>query len=286
MLGLRADDRVLVLGASGWFGRTFLDIVRPRAAVLAVASSGRGRFREWDVAEARDFAPTVVANFAFLTSERVAVEGFEEFVRINEMLTERLMTVAGWPGVRAVMTASSGAAVAFPLELSTNPYGVLKQREHDAVLSLATAQRSVVVARAWSVSGQHVRRPTAYAFSDFILQASKGRVLVAASRPVYRRYVSAEDFLRVCAEHALQGWTGVIDSGGELIEMQTLAEKIAAIVNPVATVERAEMTSLEPSTYASDNETWTRACADVGFEPLDLAEQIRHAARGLFPSQI
>ncbi len=281
MLGLRADDRVLVLGASGWFGRTFLDIVGLRAAVLAVASTGHGRFCAWDVAEARDFAPTVVANFAFLTSERVAVEGFEEFVRINEMLTERLMTVASWPGVRAVITASSGAAVAFPLDFTTNPYGVLKQREHEAALSLATAQRSVVVARAWSVSGQHVRRPTDYAFSDFIMQASKGRVLVSASRPVYRRYISAEDFLRVCAWHVLQGWTGVIDSGGELIEMQPLAEKIAAVVNPVASVERAEMTSLEPSTYASDNDTWTRACKQMELHPLDLDGQIRVTATGL-----
>lgn len=272
-----AGDRVLLLGASGWFGRTFRELVPEGIPVLPVAATRRDLYETWDLALVRNFDPTMVANFAFLTPERVQVEGMERFVNTNEALTERLLQAAELPHVRAVMTASSGAAKTRPLSMKSNPYGVLKLKEENALMSLASHRRNVVVARAWSVSGPYVRNPEAYAFSDFIVQASRGTVHVEASRPVIRRYVAADDFLSVCTDHLMRGWTGVIDSGGERIEMRPLAERIVSIVNPAATVTRSEWTSDVPSEYASDNITWEAACRRISFEAAGIDEQVRRA---------
>jgi nucleoside-diphosphate-sugar epimerase len=271
------SDRVLLLGASGWFGRTFHAMLPKGVPVLPVAGTKRGIYEVWSSTLVRDFNPTIVVNFAFLTSERVQIEGLERFVDTNETLTARLLQAAELPRVHAVMTASSGAAKALPLSMESNPYGVLKLREENALMSVASHRRNVVVARAWSVSGSHVRNPNRYAFSQFILQARRGRVRIEASRPVIRRYVAVDDFLSVCTNHLTRGWTGDIDSGGERIEVGSLAERIVSIVNPSATVTRAPWTSDAPSEYASDNITWEAACGRIGFGAANIDEQIRRA---------
>lgn len=276
-LELHLDDRVLVLGASGWFGQTFLDLLPEGADVLAVASSARERFVAWDDDAVRAFAPTVVANFAFLTRERVASDGEARFRETNAELTRQFLLAAELPSVRAALTVSSGAAVTEP----DMPYGEMKAAEEASALALASPSHAIVVARAYSVSGAHVRRPKDYAFSDLILQAASGAVTITADRPVFRRYVSVDDFLYVGMTRALSGWSGVIDSGGELVEMGELAQRVVDIVNPAAPISRVALTSDEPSVYASDGATWQQACAALDFTPAPLDAQIRATAAGL-----
>lgn len=275
--GLLPTDRVLVLGATGWFGQTLLSMLDPSQVVLLVSSSTRDRYVAWDAALVRGFKPTVVANFAFLTRERVESDGEEQFTSVNAQLTEQFLLAAALPSVRAALTVSSGAAVSEPL----SPYGRMKLAEESAALELVTPDRAVVVGRAYSVSGGYVRRPHDYAFSNLILQAAKGQVQVVADRPVLRRYVSVDDFLTVCLGRAVSGWSGVIDSGGELVEMGNLAERIVRVVNPSASVTRASQSSSKPSVYASDDGTWRAACTALGFLPADLESQIRATAVGL-----
>lgn len=272
---------VLVLGASGWFGHTFLGLLDPQIPVMACASSRRDQYVTWDYEQVQDFKPTVVANFAFLTRDRISEFGFERFIEINSSLTENFIKAAQLPSVRAALTVSSGAAVAFPLDLATNPYGVLKKREEDAALELVTESRAIVVARAWSVSGPDVQSPGNYAFSEMILQAKSGAIEVNSSQPVFRRYVSVADFLAVSMARLRSGWSGTIDSGGELIEVGELAARVRRLVNSRASISRVELTSTEPSIYASDNDSWQEACSEARITPADIDEQIRATADGL-----
>jgi nucleoside-diphosphate-sugar epimerase len=272
------QDRVLVLGASGWFGRTFLRILDPQIPVMACASAIRDHYVTWDDDQVQNFNPTVVANFAFLTRDRISEVGIQRFIEVNSSLTKNFIKAAQLPSVKAALTVSSGAAVAFPLDMATNPYGVLKKREEDAAMDLVTERRSVVVARAWSVSGPDVRTPRKYAFSDLVLQAKSGAIQVNASQPVLRRYVGVDDFLEVSMARLLSGWSGTIDSGGELVEIGELAERVRSIVNPQASISRVEQTSTEPSIYASDDISWRESYGEVGINTSDIDEQIRAVA--------
>jgi nucleoside-diphosphate-sugar epimerase len=278
---LAGGDRLLVLGAGGWFGQTLLDMVDGQLPVLAVASTARESLIEWDTDAVTRFQPTVVANFAFLTRERLATEGLERFTSVNEELTGRYLHALALPSVRAGLTVSSGAAVTEP----DVPYGRLKAQEEKACLALATSGRAVMVARAYSVSGPFVRRPRDYAFSDIILQAAEGQVTISADRPVFRRYVSARDLLDVALALAIRGESGVVESGGPLVEMGELADRVVARVNPAAGVERVPQASDEPSIYASDDVTWSEACRRLSFEPMDLDQQVDAVAEGLLPGR-
>lgn len=276
-LGVLKRDRILVLGAGGWLGRTFLDLIPEGPDVLAIASTRRGIFQEWCDEGVRDFRPTIVANFAFLTPDRVAKEGADQFRETNRLLLTRFALAADLPTVRSVLTVSSGAALLDP----TSPYGEQKIQEESIALGLVGASRSVVVARAYSVSGGYVRRPSDYAMSDMILQAQTGLVRIISNRLIYRRYVSATDLLSVCASHAISGWSGIIESGGDLLEMQELASTIVSVINPRAEIQRPPLSDSPEEVYASDNVSWLAACHRLSYQALNIEEQVSEAHRVL-----
>lgn len=275
--GLHKNDRVLILGAGGWFGQTTINLLPPATSILAIASSQRGNLQTWNDSQIQDFAPTIVLNFAFLTRERVAIEGESKFRAINEELTRHFVHAASLPQVRAALTISSGAAVTEP----HLPYGEMKLKEEEQALALISSTRSIVIGRVYSVSGPYVRRPRDYAFSDFILQAQSGSVDITANRPVYRRYVSIEDYLTVCLMQLLSGWSGVIDSGGELVEIGDLARRIVQLVNPTAKIQREKQSTSDIFLYASDDTTWVDACSMLDFTAERLENQICQTASWL-----
>ena len=274
-LGLRSDDRVLVLGSSGWFGREFRALfeslpMQPASLWVPGASDPSAPAGE----EITAFDPTVVVNFAFLTRERVETEGEDAFIDVNTALMDRFELLAQRSPVRMAVTVSSGAAVTEPL----HPYGRLKAREEQRVLDLVTEHRSVVVIRAYSVSGGYVRRPHAYAFSDLLLQAAAGRIEITASNHVRRRYCSVVDALTVALLSAGQGRSGIFETGGDLIEMGELAERMRTIVNPDATIVRPELDDAVAHDYCSDNRSWLAWSSAAGVKPMTLDHQIRQAA--------
>ena len=293
---LADGDRVLVLGASGWFGRTTcalldglnLPVHLTASAAKAIDVAGATfRCEPWDWAAIAEFRPTVVIDCAFLTRDRVADMALDAYVSTNETLTRNLLAAVELPSVTRVVTVSSGAAVyptdALKATVEDNPYGWLKRRAEDALADVASERGiAVVVPRAWSVSGAFVQKPRSYALSDMILQAAEGSVHIIANAPVFRRYVAVEDLLAVALASASGGGFRVIDSGGPLVEMQQLAEVVVSVVNPGASITRAAPAPEgKPSEYYSDNSAWERACAETGFRPAALEQQVATAHAGL-----
>jgi nucleoside-diphosphate-sugar epimerase len=293
----RIQDRVLVAGASGWLGRTALDLLAPLGLpTLALASRARTirvgdndvACRVWDDHEVATFAPTVVLDCAFLTRDRVTDMPFEEYVAANRELTKRLVYAARLPGVRLTLTVSSGAAV-YPQDaglgpIEDNPYGFLKREAEHRLAEAATESGAVpVVARAWSISGAHVQKPQGYALASMIRDADAGAIRIMARRPVFRRYVLAEELL---ALGIAEGGVGpaTIDSGGELVEMGELATRVAQVVRPDAVITRGEVDPSDPDRYHSDGQDWERRCQTWGLKSEPLERQIEITARGVLTS--
>jgi nucleoside-diphosphate-sugar epimerase len=288
------NDRVLVTGASGWLGRTALDLLAPLGLpTLAVASRARIirvgdckiECRVWEDREVAAFAPTVVLDCAFLTRDRVADLPLEEYVAANRTLTERLVYATQLAGVRLALTISSGAAV-YPHDalndpIEDNPYGYLK-REAEQRLAQAAAESTAVpvVARAWSISGAHLQKPQGYALGSMIRDADAGAIRIMARHPVFRRYVLAEELLALGIAEGSVG-PATIDSGGELVEMAELAARIAAVVNPDAVITRDDVDPRDPDRYHSDGQDWQQRCRSWDFASMPLGRQIEITARGV-----
>lgn len=288
------DDRILITGASGWLGRTALDLLAPLALpTLALASRARGirvaerdiECRVWDDSEVAAFAPTVLLDCAFLTRGRVAEMPLDTYVAINRTMIEQMMYATKLPSMRLALTVSSGAGVyphdALEGPIEDNPYGYLK-REAEFRLAEAAAESGAapVVARAWSISGAHVQEPQGYALGSMIRDADAGAIRIMAQRLVFRRYVLAEELLALGIAEGNVG-PATVDSGGELVEMAELAARVAGVVRPSAVITRGEVDPASPDRYHSDGKGWERRCQSWGFvsEPLD--RQIEITARGV-----
>lgn len=288
------SERIVVLGATGWFGSTLLALLEGhRAEVLAVASRARSHRvgeRTWpvigyDVEQIAAFAPTVVLDFAYLTRQHEDALGPERYRDRLVDLERRLVRVCDLPSVRAVLTVSSGAAVAVPEgpHLPVGVYGEGKRAIERTAAALVNAVRSVVVARAYSVSGALVTRPEAYALSDFVGQARSGAIVVQAPTEVWRRYCGLDDYLAVCVGELMDGLSGIVESGGPLVEVRDLARLVADLSPAPRPVVRSTPPVGQALTYASDDASWQAACTRQALVPASLAEQVTSVITHLPP---
>lgn len=276
---LRKTDRIAIIGAGGWLGSTVLELlddIGPRR-VVAVAARPRPHqvgHHTWQLggwADLDTLDPTVVVGLAGVTPSAARTGGVDALTHVNRALADRMIDIARRPSVRAVMMLSSGAAKTDP----GGPYGREKAQLELMTAELVTPTRAAAVARAWSLTGPHVRDRSAYAFSDFIDQALRGSIRVTATQPVFRRYIDAAEYMAVCLGHALDGWSGTIDSGGDLLEIGDVARLIADSVEPPAVVHRS-LVSTVPETYASDGASWDQACSRVGLTPMTIGDQVSY----------
>jgi nucleoside-diphosphate-sugar epimerase len=276
--------RVLVTGANGWFGRSTLKVLGELDVEVFATSNrqtainfGNRQFEvsNWDEARIVAFQPNVVVDCAFLTKERFGEFTPEEYISTNRMLVQRALWLAGLPSVGHFVGFSSGASITDP----SHPYGMIK-REYEVALERLQKSRmiSIVVARAWSVSGHLITKPSMFALSDFIMQARSGTIKINASGAVQRRYVSIEDLLLLSSRLAHERGFHVVDSGGQLVELQELAEIVAEVVNPAARITRQLNPNTPANDYFSDNISWQKACEITNFQPRNLREQIKLVA--------
>lgn len=274
----------MILGHRGWFGQTLIAQIGPHQSVMAVGSPRDSPAVQWREELVQDFQPTVVANFAFLLPHRLREMSRETYEEQNRELTRRFLFCSSLDSVRMAVTVSSGAVVVSRCGDSSNPttiYGNLKANEEEHAMALVSPKRSIVVARAYSVSGPYVRRIHDYAFSDLVFQSMKGSMRIRTPKLLYRRYVSVADFLSVAFCSAKLGWSGVIESGGPLVEIGDLALVIRKATNPAAEISRPSLLSGERDFYASDNSSWAEACIRTRIEPMKLLDQVRSVERYL-----
>jgi nucleoside-diphosphate-sugar epimerase len=228
------------------------------------------------------FQPTIVIDFASLTREKVAQVGLEEFRKVNENLANQMLDSASLPSVKKVLFTSSGAAV-YPKEngpkkFDKDPYGYLKSQLELRMQRFASdTKKSVLCLRPWSVSGIMVSRPKEYAFSSLVIQALSGNIQIESSRPVYRRYCAVDDLLSLAfatwPNPELNGY-GLLESGGELQDLLSLAHQVVKIAGNCATISHAIDPAAEPDTYYSDNSSFLAACNAASYTPKSLDSQI------------
>jgi nucleoside-diphosphate-sugar epimerase len=286
--------KVAILGATGWVGRTALKLLRDSdSQVMLFASRSRTEelngarqvVHEVNLSKLREFKPELVLDAAFLTRDKLDEMSVENYIRANSSIINLSLDIQQLPSVRQFIGFSSGASLGGPSLHSketenADPYGSLKRRYEDALLSNSRLSDKTKIARIWSVSGPLVTKPHLFAFSQFIRQALEGEVVIEAAHKVWRRYVDLEDFIRVAISASLDS-SRVLDSGGDLLELHELAEKVFWTLDlPVQISRRVEVSSI-PDEYYSSNYGWNQALAETGFVPKTIEEQIRQVHQAL-----
>lgn len=285
---LEKDDRVLVLGASGWFGSTAVEMALSQGAtVMGRTSTGNiilGPSPDPDIhngfESCLDFEPTIVIDCAFATRNKISSYGKRRYLRINNELMKQSLLLQKEPGVRRFIGVSSGAALPFlmndSLGSSLDLYGFQKAHyERELTRSNGGLKSNVVLVRPWSMSGRHCKTPELYALFDLISQSKTDRIVIRSESLVYRRYTDVGDLLKVALMVPVGG--EAIDSGGELLEIADLANLVVDELGSEAAVSR-----ISPpkglNSYHSDNSSWESVTTLVGLVPKTIREQIRFSA--------
>lgn len=291
---VRATDRVLITGANGWFGKTALAMtLRSELPFLATGSKDSTlqidnvniSVMEQGIPLIESFQPTVVIDCAFLTRERLSEVGHDKYISINQQLIEDSISIAKLSSVRKYLGFSSGATVHLAglkdFSLEENPYGALKRVFESRISRLSgELETDISVARVWSVTGTYSTKPGTFAISDLIRQARSGRIIIRAPHPVFRRYCAIEDVLAIGLQNHETFSPTIFDSGGELVELQELAEVIRAVVNPDAKIFREFEKSLMPDSYHSEGTQWDSLIKQSGLSVDSLQCQVKRM--GLF----
>lgn len=289
------DDKVLVLGASGWFGQTAALMLRKlNVDFLAVGSRSRLiqtlggpiEIRKFDKDLVQTFSPTVVVDFAFLTRELIEDLEKDSYFEGNRSLIQQGVWSLSLPSVRYGVVTSSGAVLSPSPDLmaryGSDFYADLKKESEDVYQKLsARLGKAICIIRPWSVSGSLFTKTRGFAFSDFCFQAlTENQIVVKSSVPVFRRYVAVEDLIALGLISAHTGASEIIDSGGDLIELKDLADRIAAEIPGASVIHEVDY-SKEAQRYHSDNSSWKALIKRFEYQDASLDYQISQVLRTL-----
>lgn len=239
----RMRQRVAITGARGWLGRELLCQLiakEPESEVLLLGrAAGQVALGErtypvypWTPEVLREWGPSHIAHLAFVTRERLSSDAGVGLESANASLTRMFLHALELPTVVGALYTSSGAATMYPMD----SYARHKRLDELLISRRAAAVgKPAVIARVWSVSGRYCTKRAVFMLPNLIDQAldpSSPSIAVHAPHVVRRRFVDAGEFLYACWLDLLEGRTGIVDSGGDLIDNISLALMVRSLVAP------------------------------------------------------
>ena len=301
-----SNRKILVTGATGWVGRSFLHELQSvipsddfNSTVSAFASRASSIVSTNYPQDKQIVIPIhplssitshsccqsiLLFHSAFLTKDQLSRYGLNAFIQINQNITTTVSKCIQVSGKSRVVCISSGAASNLEKEaqvssvIMRDPYGYLKLSEEMQLASLADTQ----VFRIYALTGRFIRDPQAFAIGDFLLHALKKQPIVINSTfPVIRSYVSASDIAK-CAlswlfnSDAPQAPIGASSCITTLVTLADLVTKIFCLPPPLC-----NPFSHAPNSYSCSPILFTQLLSRYGIKPLPLADQVLDTANGL-----
>ncbi len=309
------DDGILVItGATGWVGRTaahelqrllspdqFLRRVRLFASCPgSILSSGYTDVAPFlipvfplkDLADLASLEPLkAVLHTAFLTRDRVAQVGQDDYVATNRWITAQVASaLTAAPNARAVVISSGAAAVHdhdSGRDLVADPYGVLKWEEEQILSSLLPTS---LVLRLYALSGQFIREPSRFALGDFLLKAMrKESIRLDAANPVLRSYANAGDIAALAWRWLLNGNAknsskilAATSSTTNLFDLASLITRLYDLPPMQSNMDPAAA----PNSYTADTEPFLLAMHDHDLVPMSMEHQVIDTFNGLSKPQL
>lgn len=284
--------RIVVTGAGGWIGLATLELLKSALGdafagrVCAFGSSNRDlRLRDGTTIAQRPLSaladlppvPTIVLHLAFLTKDLAEAMTKSDYRAANRAIDDRVLGALDRIDARAIFVASSGAAA------STNPapamqrYGSLKREQEQRFADWAGhIGKRAVISRLFNLSGPYINKQSSYALAAFIRDAlDGGPIVIRAPHRVIRSYVAIRELMSLVFALLLDGSAKItrFDSGGEPIEMQAIAEAVAAQVGNV-TISRPPLDPTASDDYVGDAAGYAALLHTHRIAPVTFVQQV------------
>ena len=220
----------------------------------------------------------VFFNAAFLRREFLQTMSPSEYVRKNHEIASFAKLAIQTKSLKSFVNLSSGVARELDADSTskrTDVYAVLKKSleiDYERLCNYYTT--NLINCRIFSISGRHINEFKNLALSNFIYQAQTERKILVKSPSTLRTFVDSVDLAGVLINLGIHDVSLKIDSGGALVDMRNLAERISKVVknSNIETILGHDSTPDYFGRYLEFNEIMT----DMGFPVQGIDNQIRN----------
>lgn len=297
--------RLVVVGATGWYGKTIIhEYVRKyghqaatdnlllfasRPALLRLAVDGNIHvFAVADLSDAHQQSFDGYDGliwYAFILKNRLPTIGTAAYRTANERIANHVFScLQNNPHLRTVFF-SSGAAYGLTEcpAYEVDPYAHLKivyERELSHCCPLVTIYP-------YATLGKYASDHSSFAASSFISQALKtGRIIINAKMGVVRSYGSVHDFSRLLLRlYERPDWTNTdipekIVPVTHTLDLNQLAHEIAFAIGQDINIITSIDPKLPPSVYVSSDYSFGAQLSHFGITPSSLTQQLNEMIAG------
>jgi nucleoside-diphosphate-sugar epimerase len=288
-------DTIVVTGASGWLGKSAVAVLTNEFSNYRVIALSRKIqlnksnsdliYMSYDEFLRNDYEITGLVHTAFMTKNYIEEIGPIKYVDQNTKINNWLLNFIKSKNPKWTVAISSGATKQYidkveaglPI-FDSDLYGKMKLEEEEALLGSDIP--NVAIGRLWAASGRYMQNHKIYALGQFIEAAINGKnIKIASSEPVYRRYIDAEDFMKVLVMTALNSNRTLFDSGGVLTTIENLAQEVAKFFknknNSKIEIEYGEKKiSIENANYFAKSEKFLELQSKFKIQERSIPEQI------------
>ena len=289
-------EQVVIYGAKGWIGRSAISILSNQRIdwneklILLIGSKSESFISSSQVLqiyssrEAQKYLSKncIFLNAAYLRSEKLNRYSQKEFIKKNREIIQFGEKILKQNRIRTFINLSSGI-VNQSLDLNKNDnlsiYAKCKINDEITIKNVCDSVSSLLInCRIFSLSGRFINEFDNLALSLFIKQAlTKPKIISVQSQNTYRTYLDSIDLVKVLFELSLTNSSYTIDSGGSLIKLGQLADKIATII-PDVSVNKLDIFN-KSNDYYGDFENFNKLAAKLGTKLLNIEDQINETLK-------
>lgn len=289
-------EQVVIYGAKGWIGRSAISILSNQRIdwneklILLIGSKSESFISSSQVLqiyssrEAQKYLSKncIFLNAAYLRSEKLNRYSQKEFIKKNREIIQFGEKILKQNRIRTFINLSSGI-VNQTLDLNKNDnlsiYAKCKINDEITIKNVCDSVSSLLInCRIFSLSGRFINEFDNLALSLFIKQAlTKPKIISVQSQNTYRTYLDSIDLVKVLFELSLTNSSYTIDSGGSLIKLGQLADKIATII-PDVSVNKLDIFN-KSNDYYGDFENFNKLAAKLGTKLLNIEDQINETLK-------
>jgi nucleoside-diphosphate-sugar epimerase len=295
-------ETVVVTGANGWLGKSAVSVLASEFSNYRVIALSRNIdhnksnndliYMSNDDFSKDDSEITGLIHTAFVTKNYIEEIGPIEYIDQNTKIHNWLMNFIELKNPNWTVAISSGATKQYidkvesdiPI-VDSDLYGKMKLEEEQALLGSDIS--NVAIGRLWAASGRYMQNHKIYALGQFIEAALNGKNIKIASRePVYRRYIDAEDFMKVLVMTALDSKRTLFDSGGILTTIENLAQEVAQSFNnknnsKIEIEYDTKKLSIENVNYFANSEKFLELQSKFKIQERSITEQIERTSNAI-----
>jgi nucleoside-diphosphate-sugar epimerase len=288
---LSVYDQIIIYGAKGWIGQSAVSILLnqnsnlPRDKILLIGSKSE-QFNNsnklldiYSVADSIKFVDKncLFLNAAYLRREKIKTMSRDEYIQKNYEISEFGKKLLEKNKIKTFINLSSGVASEKLYKFTNITDDLYAKSKISDEIKFQSACDSVsaffINCRIYSVSGKFINEFENLALSLFIQQAfKKPNVINVKSPKTLRTYVNAVDLVRVLFELSLNKKNYTIDSGGYLIQLGQLADKISSITQ-IASVDKSS-NLVKSADYYGDFKIFNELAKQCGIKLLNIEDQI------------